>query len=98
MNNIIITQIKIMAAQAAIMSDSTEADPKTSAYFEGKKAGFEILLNKNETQTFFTRDHAQTEAMRHRTELNDPLKYQYFEGIAAAASDTLVLYLLGASE
>ena len=28
-----------------------------------------------------------------RTELNDVLKYQYFEGIAAAASEALFLYL-----
>jgi hypothetical protein len=95
MNTTIInTHIKIMAAQAAILSESTETDPKTSVYFEGKKAGFEMLQDKNETQVVFARDHAQAEAIRHRTELSDLLKYQYFEGIAAAATEVLGLYFI----
>ncbi len=92
-SKLINAQIQIMAAQAAIFSKETSSDWHTSIYFKGKSAGFEMFLDAGIEVVRVGRDHAQAEASRHRVD-NDPRKYQYFEGIAAAATEVLGLHLI----
>ena len=90
----IINQLRLMAAQAAVLSELTEPDLKTAVFFEGKKSGFEVLQDKNEYQVVIVRDLAQSEAVRHLTEQSDLLKYQYFCGILAAANEVMGLHIM----
>jgi hypothetical protein len=92
-SKLISAQIQIMAAQAAIFSKETNSDWHTSIYFKGKTAGFEMFLDAEIEVVRRGRDHAQAEALRERAK-NDLNKYQYFEGIAAAAAEVLGLHLI----
>lgn len=89
--NLINTQLKVMEAQATIMSEATESDMKTAVYFAGKAAGFRLLNDASLEKTVVSRDYAQAFAIQHRNDPTDPLKYQYFEGIAAASCEVLGL-------
>jgi hypothetical protein len=87
------TKIRKLAANAFSFGEDTFTDWPTSVYFEGKAQGFQMLIDSGVDESLRVRDLAQAESIRHWRAAKDPLKYQFFDGIAAAATEVIGLHL-----
>ena len=82
-----------MADQASLYADKV-TDWRTSIYWRGKAKAFSGLIEANAEMICQFRDRAQEEAFKERSAENDSYEYQFLEGVAAAARETLTLHYL----
>lgn len=96
-SKLIKTQIQSMAAQATVFAEGV-SDWRTSIYWQGKVKGFTSLIDANAEMICQFRDKTQDAAFKERSIEGNSYEYQFLEGVAAAARESLSLHYLGSMQ